>query len=70
MLVVLRQLVGLRRGARGVWLLPLCTCWHRARNHLFVNLVIYACVYGLLCMYVCILCTLDSYGAMYGLLSI
>jgi hypothetical protein len=41
MLVVPHQLVGLHRGARGVWLLPLCTCWHRARNCLFVNLVIY-----------------------------
>jgi hypothetical protein len=41
MLVVLRQLVGLHRGAHGVWLLPSCTCWHLACNHVLVNFVIY-----------------------------
>jgi hypothetical protein len=71
MLVVLCQLVGLRRGARGVWLLPLCTYWHCAHNHLFVNLVIYVLMHVLsrsmhVCtdFYVCMLCTLHSYGAL------
>jgi hypothetical protein len=49
MLDVLRQLVGLHRGARGVWLLRSCTCWHRARNHIFVNFVIYVLMHVLSC---------------------
>jgi hypothetical protein len=56
--VVLRQLVGLRCGARGVCLLPLCTCWHFARacflhaleNHLLENFIMHMC---------CALCTHD-----------